>query len=123
MVATVAVVLGLLMMVFELASQYSASQSSKNAVPSHLVTPEVSGSTAAESAHQTSIALLLHGWVACTVLLPLPLPWRAVRVLALGILILHIGSLLRELIMGLRARVASLLILGVLPGSIFREMF
>lgn len=83
----------------------------------HLVATKVAGSTATESSHKPSVALLLHGRVAGTVLL---LSGLAVGVLALWILILAVRSLLRELVLRLRAGIASLLLLTVLPEKVVR---
>lgn len=117
-VATILVVLGLLEVVFGLAAKYCACYGTQNAVAAHLVATEVSGSAATESSHKPSVTLLLHSWVAGTVLL---LSGLAIGILALGILILTIGSLLRELVLRLLTGVASLLVLAVLPGNIVRS--
>lgn len=79
----------------------------------HLVATKVSGSTTAKSTHKPSVPLLLHRWVTGAVLL---LSGLDVRVLALWVLILAVGALLRELVLRLRAGVASLLMrLIILP--------
>ena len=51
---------------------------------------------------------MLHGWIAAAILLT----GLSVSVLALRVLVLTIGTLLGELVLRLRARVASLLILA-----------
>ena len=51
---------------------------------------------------------MLHGWIAAAILLT----GLSVSVLALRVLVLAIGTLLGELVLRLRARVASLLILA-----------
>lgn len=107
-VATVLVILGLLVLVFKLAAEHCAGESTEDAVAAHLVAAEVSGCTATKSAHQTAVAFLLHGWIAAAILLA----GLSVSVLALRVLILTIGTLLRELVLRLRAGVASLLILA-----------
>lgn len=118
-VATVAIVLGLLGVVLELAAEHRACYGAQDAVTAHLVATEVSGSTATESAHQTTVTLLLHGWVTGAVLL---LPGLPVGILALWVLVLAVGSLLGELVLGLRAGISSLLILAVLPEFVVREV-
>lgn len=110
-VTAVAIVLRLLGVVLELAAEHSACDGTKNAVATHLVATKVTGSTATKSAHQATVTLLLHSWVAVAVLLP----GLAVGILALWVLVLTIGALLRELVLRLGARISSLLILAVLP--------
>jgi hypothetical protein len=107
-VATVLVVLGLLVLVFKLAAEHCAGESTEDAVAAHLVAAKVSGCTATESTHHTAVTFLLHGWIAAAILLT----GLSVSVLALGVLILTIGTLLGELVLRLRAGVASLLILA-----------
>ena len=111
-VATVLVVLGLLLVVFELAAEYCTSDGTHNAMAAHLVAAKVSSSTTTHGAQKASVALLLHGGVTGTILL---LSRLAVCVLALWILILTVRTLLRELALRLRAGVTSLLVLAVLP--------
>ena len=95
-VATV-LVLGLLVLVFKLAAEYRAGESTQDAVAAHLVAAKVSGCTATEGAHQTTVTFLLHGWIAAAVLLTR----LGVRVLALRVLILTVGTLLGELVLRL----------------------
>ena len=109
--AILVVVLGLLEVVFSLATKHGTCYGTEDAVAAHLVAAEVSSSTATKSAHQASVTLLLHSRITGSVLL---LSRLTVRVLALGVLILTVGTLLRELILGLRAGVASLLVLAML---------
>lgn len=112
-VATVlVVVLRLLEVVLCLATKHGACYGTEDAVAAHLVAAKVSGSTATKSAHQASVTLLLHSWIAGTILLSR----LTVGILALGILILAVGTLLRELILRLRAGVPSLLVLAILSG-------
>lgn len=113
-VATVAVVLGLLVVVLELAAEDCACEGTENTVATHLVAAKVSGSTATQSAHQAAVTFLLHGRVATAILLSR----LAMSVLALRVLILPVGTLLRELVLRLRAGVAALLIL---TGSIVSQ--
>ena len=96
-VATVLVVLRLLVLVFELAAEHCAGESTEDAVAAHLVAAKVSGCTATEGAHQTTVTFLLHGWIAAAVLLTR----LGVRVLALRVLILTVGTLLGELVLRL----------------------
>ena len=93
--AILVVVLGLLEVVLSLATKHGTCYGTEDAV----------------SAHQASVTLLLHSRITGSVLL---LSRLTVRVLALGVLILTVGTLLRELILGLRAGVASLLVLAML---------
>jgi len=109
--AILVVVLGLLQMVLGFATKHGTCYGTKNAVAAHLVAAEVSGSTATKSAHQTSVTLLLHCRIIGAVLL---LSRLTVRVLALGVLILTVGTLLGELTLRLRAGVAFLLVLAIL---------
>ena len=95
-VATV-LVLGLLVLVFKLAAEHRAGESTKDAVAAHLVAAKVSGCTATEGAHQTTVTFLLHGWIAAAVLLTR----LGVMVLALRVLILTVGTLLGELVLRL----------------------
>ena len=118
--ATILVVLGLLVLVFKLAAENCAGDSTNNAVAAHLVAAEVSSSTATHGAQKASVALLLHSGIAGTVLLLLS--GLGVRVLALWVLVLAVGALLRELVLRLRAGVTSLRMLGVLSESYVREM-
>ena len=62
---------------------------------------------------------MLHGWIAGTVLL---LSRLAVGILALRVLIVAIGTLLRELVGRLLTGVASLLLLTVLPEVMSEEV-
>ena len=97
-VAAVLVVLGFLVVVFQLAAEHCTCYGTYNAVATRFVATEVSGSTATQSAHKPSVTLLLHSWVAGAVLL---LTGLAIGVLAMRILILAIRSLLRELVLRL----------------------
>jgi hypothetical protein len=107
------------MVVFELTTKHCTGDGTNNAVATHLVAAKVSSSTAAQGAHKASVTLLLHSWVAGAILLLLSgLP---VGVLALWVLVLAVGTLLRELIVRLLAGVASLLVLAVLPESNVRK--
>lgn len=111
-VATVlVVVLRLLEVVLGLTTKHGTCYGTDDAVTAHLVAPEVPSSTATKSAHQTSVTLLLHSWITGAVLL---LSRLTVRVLALGVLILAVGTLLGELVLRLRAGVAALLVLAIL---------
>ena len=117
-VAAILIVLGLLVVVFELTTEHCTGDGTDNAVATHLVAAKVSSSAAAQGAHKASVTLLLHSWVAGAILL---LSGLAVGVLALWILVLAVGTLLRELIVRLLAGVASLLVLAVLPESDVRK--
>lgn len=110
--AILVIVLRLLEVILGLATKHGACYGTENAVAAHLITAKVSRSTTTKSAHQTSITLLLHGWIAGSILL---LTGLTVGVLTLGVLILTVGTLLGKLVLRLGARVASLLVLAVLP--------
>jgi hypothetical protein len=107
--AILVVVLGLLEVVLSLATKHGTCYGTEDAVAAHLVAAEVSGSTATKSTHQASVTFLLHSRITGSVML---LSRLTVRVL--GILILTVGTLLRELILGLRTGVTSLLVLAIL---------
>lgn len=108
-VATLLVVFLVLVLVLELAAKNSASNGTEDAVAAHLVAAEVARCTTTESTHQTTIALSLRTGVSRAVLL---LAGLAICVVALWILILWVGTLLWELVLGCLARIL-LVLLGL----------
>ena len=97
--------LGLLVLVLELAAEDRACYGSNNAVAAHLVTAEVASCTATQSTHKASVAFSLHVGVCGAVLSLLRL---AVSILALRVLVLSVCALLRELLRWGLARVLAL---------------
>jgi hypothetical protein len=85
--------LGLLMLVLELAAENRACYGSKDTVSAHLIATEVASGSATYGAHKTSIALSLHIGICGAVL-----AWLCLAVLlTLRVLILGVGALLWEL--------------------------
>lgn len=111
-VATLVAVLWLLVLVFKLASHDGAGNGSDDAMATQLVSAKVTSSTATKSTHQPSVALSLCVGVCGSVLLLLSR--LTVGVLALRILVLRIGALLWELVLGLGTWILALL-LSILP--------
>ena len=118
-VAAILAGFGFLVVVFKFAAEHGTCYGTQNAVAAHLVAAKVSGSTTTHSAQEASITLLLHSWVAGSILL---LARLAVGVLALRVLVLAIRTLLRKLVLRLRAGVTSLLVLAILPDSDIRKV-
>lgn len=112
-VATLVAVLWLLVLVFKLASHDGAGNGSDDAMATQLVSAKVTSSTATKSTHQPSVALSLCVGVCGSVLLLLSR--LTVGVLALRILVLRIGALLWELVLGLGTWILALLLLSILP--------
>lgn len=108
-----AVVLGLFVLVLELRTHHSACYRSNDAVAAELVASEVSCSSTSKGAHQASIALSLIIGVGGAVLL---LPRLSVCVwclVALRVLVMSVGALLRELVLWLSSGISSLSLLTV----------
>ena len=95
--------LGFLVVVLELATGDGACYGSKDAVSTHLVAAKVTGCTAAHGTQQSTVAFSLCGRVRGAVL-----PWLTIGVLALRILVLRVGALLRELVRRLWTRILAL---------------
>jgi len=112
-VATLVAVLGLLVLVLELGAEHSARQRADDAVATHLVAAKVPRCTAAERTHQPSVTLSLRIGICSTVLL-LVLSWLGVWVLPLRVLVLWIGALLGELVLGLGTGILTLLLVVLL---------
>jgi uncharacterized membrane protein len=92
------------MLVLELAAEDRACYGSKDTMSAHLVAAEVAGCSSTKSAHEASIALRLHIGVCSAVL-----AWLLLAVLlALRVLILGVGALLRELMRGCLAGILTL---------------
>jgi hypothetical protein len=108
-----AAVLGLLDVVLELVTHEGSGEGTDNAVAASLVSAKVPGSASTESAHETAVALALHGGIGGAVLL---LARLAVLVLALGVLVLAVGTLLWILVVRLGSRIL-LLLLAVLTAK------
>jgi hypothetical protein len=108
-VAALVAVLGLLVLVLELAAHYRAGNSTDDTMTTQLVAAKVSGRTAAKRTHQASVALSLCVGIGSTVLLLAGLA-VSIRALALGILVLRVGALLGELVLRLGAGVLTLLL-------------
>ena len=101
-VAALLVVLLVLVLVLELGAQDSSGNGADDAVAAHLVSAEVSRSTASEGAHQASVALGLCIGVGGAVVLA----WLTILVLLpLRVLVMRVSALLRELLCGCLARV------------------
>lgn len=107
---TAVVVLLVFELIFELVAHEGAGEGSHYAMATHLVSAEVARGSSAERAHQASIALGLVVWICGTIALLAGLAGLTIWILALGILILWISALLRELLCWRRARVLLLLI-------------
>lgn len=106
-IATLIVVLGLLELVLKLMTEKGACKSTYDAVATSLVTAKVSSGASTKSTHQASVTLSLCvrisgavAWLTCL----------RVCILSLGILVLWVGALLRELLARLSTRILSLLL-------------
>jgi hypothetical protein len=106
---TAVAVLGLLEMVLELVAHEGTGESAHDAVAASLVSTKIAGGASTESAHESTVALTLHGGISRAVLL---LARLAVCVLALGVLVLAVRALLGELVLRLRAWVLLLAVLA-----------
>ena len=110
-VATLLVILFILVLILKLAAKHCTCDGADDTVTTHLVTAKVSRCTTAKRTHQTTVALSLRARVGRAVLL---LAGLAVGVVALGILILLIGALLRKLVVWCLAGVLLLAVLSLL---------
>jgi hypothetical protein len=106
---TAVAVLRLLEMVLELVAHEGTGESAHDAVAASLVSAKIAGGASTESAHESTVALTLHGGISRAVLL---LARLAVCVLALGVLVLAVRALLGELVLRLRAWVLLLAVLA-----------
>lgn len=88
------------MLILQLTPQHRARNRANNTMSAHLITSEVSCRAAAQRAHQAAVALALSGGVGRSVLLLLVLAMLRLLVLALWVLVLCVGALLRELVVG-----------------------
>ena len=102
-----------LVLVLELASKHSASKGTNNSMTPHLVATKVPCSTSSQCAHQPPVAFSLRVGICGAIVL---LAWLAIRVRSLrvvGVLVLLVGALLRELV---RRSSTWILLLVVLAG-------
>jgi hypothetical protein len=106
---TAVAVLRLLEMVLELVAHEGTGESAHDAVAAGLVSAKIASGASTESAHESTVALTLHGGISGAVLL---LARLAVCVLALRVLVLAVRALLGELVLRLRAGVLLLAVLA-----------
>jgi hypothetical protein len=108
-------------LVLKFRAHHSTSYGAHDTMSTKLIATKVPSCAAAQSTHQTSVALSLCVRVGAAVLLLARLSvgvwWLC---LSLGVLVCRIGALLGELVLRLRSRVCTLLRLTVLPGDSVR---